>query len=152
MSRNEFIICCGIVFYLFVTLNYPSFLDLLIDEAKAERNFTSSRQIELKSKDLLLSHTIKTHHWKVITKVSSPTTLSSENLTPGEEVTASSQKGQGEKFVITHLVKQGDTLSEISAKYGVKIATLSKLNGLKGDILPIGMKLKIMNQEEKETK
>lgn len=150
MRRNEFIICCGIVFYLFVTLNYPYFSDLLIEQAKAAGNFTLDSQRGLKSEDLFLTHTIKTHHWKVTTKVSSSQpTPSPQNLSSKREVTISSQKAklQDEGFVITHLVKPGDTLSEISLKYGVKISTLSKLNGLKGDILPVGMKLKIMSQK-----
>jgi len=147
MRRNIFIISCGIVFYLFVTLNYP-FLDLLINQAKAAGNFTTGSQIGLISEDLLLSYTIKTHHWKVTTIVSSSQTTDMAKPSPAtqkSEISASVQKAkpEQEKFVLTHIVKPGDTLGKISSKYGVKISTLSKLNNLKGDILPVGKKLKI---------
>jgi len=154
MRRNAFIISCGIVFYLFATLNYP-FLDLLIDQAKASGNSISESARGLISEDLLLSYTIKTHHWKVAPVVSSSQTtaeVTAGHITQKREVSASLQKPkpQEEKFVLIYVVKPGDTLNKISSKYGVKISTLSKLNGLKGDILPLGMKLKIMTTDGKK--
>lgn len=43
----------------------------------------------------------------------------------------------------TYEVEQGDTLYTISSKYGVTIATLREVNGLTGDRLSVGQKLRI---------
>lgn len=43
----------------------------------------------------------------------------------------------------THKVKKGDTLSEIAAKYGVRVSTLKRLNNLRSDLIRIGQVLKI---------
>lgn len=50
---------------------------------------------------------------------------------------------QKESFII-YVVKPGDTLWKISQKYGVKISSIYKLNGLKRDTLSPKMRLKIM--------
>lgn len=42
-----------------------------------------------------------------------------------------------------HLVKQGDTLSEIAARYGVDLKELKNLNGLRNDTIGAGRDLKI---------
>lgn len=42
-----------------------------------------------------------------------------------------------------YTVKKGDTLSSIARKHGVSVATLKKRNGLKGDSIRVGQKLKI---------
>ena len=42
-----------------------------------------------------------------------------------------------------HIVKRGDSLSEISANYNVTIASLKRLNGLSKDTVYLGQKLKI---------
>ncbi len=43
----------------------------------------------------------------------------------------------------THTVKSGDTLSSIASKYGLSISELKKLNGMKGDKILAGQKLKV---------
>jgi lysophospholipase L1-like esterase len=43
----------------------------------------------------------------------------------------------------THKVRKGDTLSEIAAKYGVRVSTLKRLNNLRSDLIRIGQVLKI---------
>lgn len=43
----------------------------------------------------------------------------------------------------THVVKKGETLSKIAAKYGVTISALKTANGLKNDNINAGQKLKI---------
>lgn len=44
----------------------------------------------------------------------------------------------------THLVKRGDTLYEISRRYGVKVSDLKRLNGITNPRdMPVGMRLKI---------
>ena len=55
--------------------------------------------------------------------------------------TSSSDKGS-----ITHTVKSGDNLWDISKKYGVSVEQIKKLNGLTDkSVLKIGQKLKIRN-------
>ena len=43
----------------------------------------------------------------------------------------------------THVVRRGDTLTEIAQKYNIKISTLRKLNGIKGSKILVGQKLRI---------
>ena len=43
----------------------------------------------------------------------------------------------------THIVKSGETLSSIAAKYGVTVAQLKNANSLTGDVIKAGGKLKI---------
>ena len=42
-----------------------------------------------------------------------------------------------------YTVKKGDTLSKIASRHGVSVSTLKKRNGLKGDNIRVGQKLKI---------
>jgi hypothetical protein len=42
-----------------------------------------------------------------------------------------------------HHVKSGETLSGISRKYGVSVAQIKKLNGLKSDLIRVGQVLKL---------
>ncbi len=43
----------------------------------------------------------------------------------------------------TYTVRKGDTLSSIARKHGISVATLKKRNGIKGDKIRVGQKLKI---------
>jgi LysM repeat protein len=43
----------------------------------------------------------------------------------------------------THTVKSGDTLSQLAKTYGVSVGEIKRANGLKGDKIKIGQKLKI---------
>ena len=43
----------------------------------------------------------------------------------------------------TYKVKRGDTLSEIAAKYGVRVSTLKRLNNLRSDLIRVGQVLKL---------
>lgn len=57
-------------------------------------------------------------------------------------------RGNGEiggktRKVFYHSVKSGDTLSSISIKYGVPIATLKKINGMRGSNLQSGKRIRI---------
>lgn len=42
-----------------------------------------------------------------------------------------------------YTVRKGDTLSKIAAKHGISVSTLKKRNGLKGDNIRVGQKLKV---------
>ena len=52
---------------------------------------------------------------------------------------SSAKSGSGHYYT----VRKGDTLSNIARKHGVSVATLKKRNGLKGDNIRVGQKLKI---------
>ncbi len=41
----------------------------------------------------------------------------------------------------THLVRSGDTLSHISRRYGVSVASIRRANGLNGDLIRVGQRL-----------
>ena len=43
----------------------------------------------------------------------------------------------------THVIKRGDTLSEIAARYRVSFKTLKDFNGLRNDTIHLGQTLKI---------
>ena len=51
----------------------------------------------------------------------------------------STKSGSGHYYT----VRKGDTLSSIARKHGVSVATLKKRNGIKGDNIRVGQKLKI---------
>jgi lysophospholipase L1-like esterase len=57
-------------------------------------------------------------------------------------VAQSTSSGTGGRST-THKVRKGDTLSEIAAKYGVRVSTLKRLNNLRSDLIRIGQVLKI---------
>ena len=59
------------------------------------------------------------------------------------EVKQPASPGGGSGKRVTYKVKKGDTLSEIAAKYKVKVSTLKKLNNLRSDLIRIGQVLKI---------
>jgi membrane-bound lytic murein transglycosylase D len=45
---------------------------------------------------------------------------------------------------LTHTVRSGDTLSAISRKYGVSVRDIQQWNGLRGERIDIGQRLKIV--------
>lgn len=53
---------------------------------------------------------------------------------------ATSSGGGGGKY---YTVRKGDTLSSIARKHGISVSTLKKRNGIKGDKIRVGQKLKI---------
>lgn len=42
-----------------------------------------------------------------------------------------------------HVVRKSDSLSEIAEKYKTSVSTLKRLNGLRGDLIKVGQKLKV---------
>ncbi len=166
--RTEFFISVGVLFYLFVSLNYP-ILDVLVNPVRAANSSLESHY-NLKSEDLLLSYAIKTHKWNVQSSDRSVTPVKSaipqpiqkakpvSEMQPLPEVlppfppsvtkisppTSSKPLTESKPPLTIHVVKPGDTLWKIAAKYGVSSASISKLNQLKeSDILSVGMKLKV---------
>lgn len=59
------------------------------------------------------------------------------------EVKPASSTGSSSGKPATYKVRKGDTLSEIAAKYKVKVSTLKKLNNLRSDLIRIGQVLKL---------
>ena len=51
----------------------------------------------------------------------------------------------GPKALPVHVIERGDTLSEIASRYKVSFDDLKRVNGLRGDTIRIGQKLKIPN-------
>lgn len=51
--------------------------------------------------------------------------------------------GKGGGSTVYHKVKQGETLSRIAAKYGTSVAQLKKRNGLKGDKIRVGQRIRV---------
>jgi len=47
------------------------------------------------------------------------------------------------KQTLSHRVKRGDTLSGIAAQYGVSIRDLKRWNGIRGNVIQLGQKLRI---------
>ncbi len=48
-----------------------------------------------------------------------------------------------ESTAVTHIIVRGDTLSEIASRYRVSSKQLKAINGLRGDTIQVGQKLKI---------
>jgi len=48
-----------------------------------------------------------------------------------------------ENTAVTHIIERGDTLSEIASRYRVSSKQLKAINGLRGDTIQVGQKLKI---------
>ena len=61
---------------------------------------------------------------------------------PAKSAGASSSRGGSGRY---HTVRKGETLSRIAAKYGLSVAQLKKMNGLKRDQIRAGQRLKIKN-------
>jgi LysM repeat protein len=64
---------------------------------------------------------------------------------------ASSTKKEGSSAsakTLIYIVKEGDSLWKISQRFGVKVDEIKKLNGLKSDILRVGMILKLPKSSE----
>lgn len=68
----------------------------------------------------------------------------SEHPEPAGSSTTTQESASKE---LTYVVKKGDTLSEISAKFGVSLERLRQLNGIKGDRIFAGQTLKLGTDE-----
>ena len=76
------------------------------------------------------------------TVVSVTSKNNSSNATSGNKPTAE-KKPAAPAATTTHVVKKGETLSKIAARYGVTIAAIKSANGLKSDNIREGQRLKI---------
>ena len=67
-----------------------------------------------------------------------------ERLLPGTVVYLQPKKAQGVKGLEKHVVEEGESMREISQRYGVKLAKLYKLNGMSAnDVLHEGDIIKL---------
>jgi N-acetylmuramoyl-L-alanine amidase len=62
---------------------------------------------------------------------------------PAGSYVAWARQGREGDNVITYVIERGDTLSEIASKFRVSFQRLKEVNGLDGDTIRIGQKLKI---------
>ena len=81
--------------------------------------------------------------------------LRKDVITPGQKLTiyrsggpiakASNQSSSGKSSgsTKTHVVKKGETLSSIANKYKCSVANIRSWNGIKGNTIKVGQKLKI---------
>lgn len=61
-------------------------------------------------------------------------------------------KDTSRKTTVTHTVKKGENLNKIARQYGVTVDALRSANGLKGDNIQAGQKLKIPSANAKQGK
>ena len=64
-------------------------------------------------------------------------------LTVAKDIYGKNKKSFKQPKKITHIVRRGDTLSEIAQKYKVNVKSIKKWNGLKNNNIRIGWKLTI---------
>lgn len=66
------------------------------------------------------------------------------NIEPDRKVGRERGKSRGKSgSTIYHTVKKGDTLSSVARKYGISVAQLKKMNGLKKDSIRTGQRLRV---------
>ena len=63
-----------------------------------------------------------------------------KKVVKGKGKSKSHSKSSG---TVYHTVKKGETLSSIARKYGLSVAQLKKLNGLKKDSIRVGQRLRV---------
>ncbi|NBJ70835.1 MULTISPECIES: peptidoglycan endopeptidase [Clostridia] len=76
----------------------------------------------------------------VVNKNGSTGNSGSSNSGSGSSSSSSNGSGSSSK---TYVVKSGDTLSEIAAKYKVSVSNLKRWNNLRSDLIVVGQKLSI---------
>ncbi len=74
---------------------------------------------------------------------SSTRTQQAQQTGPAQQTRAQTKRPAQQATTRTHTVKKGESLSRIANKYGVTVAALKSANGLKGDNIQPGQKLKI---------
>ena len=92
-------------------------------------------------------------------KTNTAQTSGNNNKKKKSDTTASSSKKKDKKSKkkekkapTNHNVKSGENLSTIAKKYGTTVSALKKANGLKGDELHPGDKLKLPSKEKSTSK
>ena len=74
---------------------------------------------------------------------SSTRTQQAQQTGPAQQTRTQTKRPAQQATTRTHTVKKGESLSRIANKYGVTVAALKSANGLKGDNIQPGQKLKI---------
>ena len=74
---------------------------------------------------------------------SSTRTQQTQQAGPAQQTRTQTKRPAQQATTRTHTVKKGESLSRIANKYGVTVAALKSANGLKGDNIQPGQKLKI---------
>jgi membrane-bound lytic murein transglycosylase D len=71
-------------------------------------------------------------------------------LKAGQSLLIPVRPGSIEERELTHIVAKGETLGRIGERYGLSVDELKSLNGLKGDTISIGQKLKVVTTKSKD--
>lgn len=71
---------------------------------------------------------------------SKPKTSSSSSSTPKKKTTSTAKKSSSGR---THTVTKGDTLYGLARKYGTTVTKIKSANGMSGDMIRLGQKVKI---------
>jgi membrane-bound lytic murein transglycosylase D len=74
---------------------------------------------------------------------SSESATASKSSASSEPSASKSAKASSESATVTHVVRSGDTLSGIAAKYGVSVKDLQSWNELSGSTILVGQKLTV---------
>jgi LysM domain. len=72
-----------------------------------------------------------------------PTVSPTEEVAEEKPVVQKHSRHSKKARIASHKIKSGQTLSDIADKYGVTVKQLRKWNGLKGNNIRAGKKLKI---------
>ena len=97
----------------------------------------------IKAWNHLKRETIHVGQRLTIYRSSSPMAQASKASKSSTSKSSGNKKVTSTPKVRTHTVKKGETLSSISRKYGCTVSELKKWNGLKGNTVKVGQKLKI---------
>ncbi|MGF7533911.1 LysM peptidoglycan-binding domain-containing protein [Bacillus mexicanus] len=105
----------------------------------------SAQSVKVKKGDTLWELSRK--YDTTINKIKSENKLRSDIIYAGQTLSingkSASSKSSSSSSASTYKVKSGDSLWEISAKYGMSVSELKKMNGLKSDLIRIGQVLKL---------
>jgi membrane-bound lytic murein transglycosylase D len=97
----------------------------------------------IKAWNHLKRETIHVGQRLTIYRSGSPMTKVSNSTKSSNSKSSVNKKTSNTPKVKTHTVRKGETLSSIAKKYGCTVSDLKKWNGLKGNTVKVGQKLKI---------
>ena len=95
---------------------------------------------------------ISSRHSMTVQEFRTVNSMKSNSLHPGQKLKVKAGgKGGPVSVPRSHTVAVGDTLSEIAEQYGVRTAELKSWNGIKGDTIKLGQKLKLRGASSKKS-
>ena len=95
---------------------------------------------------------ISSRHSMTVEEFRSANSLKGTSLHPGQKLKVKAgAKVAAASVPRSHTVTVGDTLSEIAEQYGVRTADLKSWNGIKGDTIKLGQKLKLRGKSSQKS-